>query len=380
MAKKDITTFTYAITEADTAVFDALVKDFDSFEQELKDQILTRTVINAPDTKFIEHVIEKCGFDLGYKDKDGATLLHWAAGSDHPETVKYFIEKGLDIEAKTDETMETPFLYAAKYSNNPQVLQALIDAGAEIHTANVDGETPLIAAAGRNPFLEVTEFLLNLGFDPEERDNEGYTAILNAARWQTNTSVISLLVNTGANITARTNTGDTMYHLAARNEASSIAGYIQDFFATTLTNNDGDTCLETALVNAKNPMTLNYYLMNMKTEHVMLACMNKTPEILEALLLNGYSANAADSSGRTAMMMAAKTNTNPDIIKMLRFYNGIWNSSDNQGRTALHYAAANSDPSIYNWMMEDEDFKTLAHRADHKGQKPEYYLGHKDKF
>ena len=380
MAKKDINAFMYAITAADTEVFDALVKDFDSFDQELKNEILTRTVINAPDTKFIEHVIEKCSFDINYKDVDGATLLHCAAASDHPETVKLFLAKGFEIEAKTNDTQETPLFYAAKYTTNPQVLQVLIDAGADTKVTDKDGETLLIAAAGRNPALEVTEFLLNLGCDPEERDKEGFTALLNAARWQSNPNVISLLAETGANLTAKTNSGDTMYHLAARNEASVIAGFIQDIFMTSETNNDGDTCLDIALAFAENPMTLQYYLNNMKTEHVMLACVNKTPEILEALILDGYSPNTSDSSGKSAMMMAAKMNTNPDVIKMLRFYDAIWNNTDNQGRTVLHYAAANSDPVIYNWMLEDEDFKTLARRADKAGHKPDYYLAHKEEF
>ena len=380
MAKKDINAFMYAITEADTEVFDALVKDFDTFDQELKDDILTRTVVNAPDVKFIEHVIEKCGFDLGYKDKDGAALLHWAAASDYPETVKLFLEKGFDIEAKTSETLETPLLYAAKYTTNPQVLQTLIDAGADTKVADKDGETLLIAAAGRNPAQEVTEFLLNLGFDPEERDKEGFTALLNAARWQSNPNVISLLAEAGANITAKTNSGDTMYHLAARNEASVIAGFIQDMFMTSEKNNEGGSCLDIALAYAENPMTLQYYLMNMKTEHVMLACANKVPEIREALFLDGYSPNTSDSSGKSAMMMAARMNTNPDVIKMLRFYDAIWNNTDNEGRTVLHYAAANSDPAIYNWMLEDEDFKTLARRADKAGHKPDYYLAHKEEF
>jgi len=65
---------------------------------------------------------------------------------------------------------------------------------------------------------------------------------------------------------------------------------------------------------------------------------------------------------------------------MLRFYDAIWNNTDNEGRTVLHYAAANSDPAIYNWMLEDEDFKTLARRADKAGHKPDYYLAHKEEF
>lgn len=380
MAKKDITIFTYAITEADTAVFDALVKDFDGFDQELKDEILTHTVMNAPDTKFIEYVIEKCCFDLGYKDEDGATLLHWAAASNYPETVKFFLAKGLDIEAKTSDTQETPLLYAAKYSDNPKVLQALIDAGADTEVCNIDGENLLIAAAGRNPCLEVTHFLLKLGFDTEVMDNEGFTPILNAARWQSNTDVITLLVEAGADTNARTSNGNNMFHLAAYNNCSAIAGYIQTLFTTSQLNEDEESCLETALLHAKNPMVLNYYLTKMKREHVTLACMNDTPEILEALLLSGCDANLTNEVGCTPLMLAAKLNSNPNVIKMLLFYDTIWNCRDYSGRNALHYAAANTAPAIYNWMLEHEDLKTLADQEDKNGNKPEYYLAHKDKF
>ena len=65
---------------------------------------------------------------------------------------------------------------------------------------------------------------------------------------------------------------------------------------------------------------------------------------------------------------------------MLLFYDAIWNCKDMDGRNALHYAAANTDPAIYKWMLEHEDLKTLADQEDKNGNKPEYYLAHRDKF
>ncbi len=378
MTVKSIEAFKYAITTGDIKLFDELAKDFASYDRELKEEIITNSVMFAPDTDFLKHIIEKYDYDIHFRDKDGLTLLHWAACSNYPQTVKFFLEKGLDIEDKTEPYYQTPFLSAAKYSDNPEVLKTLIDAGANIKAVDVNGETALISAAGRNPVLEITKFLLNLGFDPEERDDEGYTALLNAARWQSNTEIIDLLVEAGADTTVKTYTGDTMFHLAVYNESPVIAGYIQDLFSTSQTNDAGETCLETALLHANNPMVINYYLMKMKNEHMQYACMNENPEILEALILAGYNASATDDDGKTIMMTAANLNTNPAIIKMLRFYNAVWNNSDNKGRTVLHYAAANLNPAIYNWMMEDECFQTLADCTDKDGNKAEYYLSHKE--
>ena len=371
--------FIYAIKTNDSEVFDCLAKKIEQFDDKDKKLVLFKLVQYSPDVNFIKSIIEKYGFDYNFVD-EGTSLLHLAVLSNNLDTVKFFIEKGLDIEQKIELTMQTPFLLAAEVTNNPAILQFLMDAGADINARDKNGENALISAAGRNPCLEVTKFLLSLGFDTEERDSEGFTPTLNAARWQENVDVLIELVKAGASTTVVTNNGETMFHLSAMNEFSAMTDYIKTLFSTSQTDNAGVTCLENALMHARNPVVLNYYLQKMKEEHMMLACSNDNPEIIETLIIAGYSANTTDCDGKTALMFAAKNNTNIDVIKVLRFYNAIWDNSDNKGRTALHYAAVNSDPAIYNWMMEDSNFKTLASRVDKAGQTPEYYLGHKEDF
>ena len=108
--------FDYAITAGSTEVFDALAKDFASFEQEDKDWLLRRTIVYAPNTAFIQHVLDY-GKSLDYKDENGVTLLHGAAISDHPETVRFFIKKGLDVNAKDNDGW-TPLMAAARETSS----------------------------------------------------------------------------------------------------------------------------------------------------------------------------------------------------------------------------------------------------------------------
>jgi len=378
MDEKLLDAFEYAIEAGNVEMFDLLAKNFDKFEQKDKNNLLERTVIAGPNTEFIQHVLDY-GYDVNYKDDDGNTLLHFAAVSSHPETVRFFIGKSLNLEAKNKWDC-TPLCTAAKESDNPEVLKTLIDAGANIKATSHGGETLLITAAGLNPNPEITKYLLKIGFDPEDRDDDGFTALLNAAAWQGNSDVLNVLVDAGANIRAKSKKGDNLFHHAAFNSSREVARYISSAFSTTDVNNEGETCFEKVLQYSSSAEVLKLYLRKMKEEHVMFAAGNSNPEILEALIQSGYDANTTDSDGMTAMMFAAKVNDNPDMIRMLRYYRACYDAHDENGRNVLHYAASNSEPAIYNWMLEDDDFKKLASEKDSKDKTPDYYREHPDEF
>lgn len=367
--------FGYAIETGNKEMFDLLAKDFENFTQEDKNKLLVLTVVNSPSTEFIQHVLDY-GYD--YKDESGNTLLHFASATNYPESVSYFLEKGLDLELKNLEG-STPLGIAAAYCGNTQVLQTLIDAGADIHTINNSGENLLITAA-RNPNPEITKFVLKLGFDTEDRDNEGFTALLNAACYQSNTDVLDILIDAGANIRAKTNTGDNLFHNAARNENKEIAKYVSVAFNTSDMNNADVTCLEKVLLEGKSPEVLKVFLKKMKEEQVFCACMNSNPEILETLIQQGYDVNTKDSTEKSALMFAANTNDNPEMIKMLLCYGASWENHDDNGRNILHHAAANQNPAIYDWMLKEKRFIKFAKEKDSNGNLPEYYRENPDEF
>ena len=370
--------FAYAIENGNIQMFDLLAKDFDKFDEKDKNFLLEKTVICSPSIEFLQHVLDY-GFDVNSKKEDGFTLLHFAASSSYPATVKFFLDKGIDVNVK-DNDNTIPICIAAEYSDNPEVLQTLIDAGADIHVTQRDGETLLISAAGRNPNPEITKFLLNLGFDIEDRDEDGFTALLNAAAWQRNPDVIDVLLEAGANKRAKSKYGDSMLHLVSHNRSKEVARYISDAFFTSDVNNSGESCLEKMLKYGTSPSVLKVLLEKMKEEQIFFACTNEEPEILETLIKSGYNVNTMDSSKMTPIMFVAKVNSNPVVIKMLSYYGAIWDTHDIDGRNIIHYAAANSDPTIYNWLLENEDYEGLIKEKDYRGKLPAYYREHPDKF
>ena len=68
-------------------------------------------------------------------------------------------------------------MLAAGNNPNPEVLKALLEAGADVNAKNKDGVTPLMPAAGSNPNPEVLKALLEAGADAKAKNNEGKTAL-----------------------------------------------------------------------------------------------------------------------------------------------------------------------------------------------------------
>lgn len=375
----------YAISANDFFLFDYLTKDLSAFSTELKNEIIFHVIIDSENTDFIAHAIGRLGYDITFKDSDGFSFLHIAASSKYPQTVQFFIDKGLNIEEKTSLHKGTPLMIAAESSSNVEVLKVLVEAGADINTKADDGKTLIIVAGGHNPNPQVTEYLLSLGCDFEERDSQGFTALLYGALWQSNPEVLDLLVQAGADCYAKTNEGKTMLHLAAANTNSCIVDYVLNVcntshFNTSQPDRLGQTALQTVLLYGNNCKSVRMFLDKMKEEHLMYASMNENEEILEELIQAGYDVNTTDSDGKSVMMMVARNNPNPEVIEMLLRHNAIWYNQDARGRNVLHYAASNNSSQIYDYMLNDEKFKTLAFAADKAGQVPNYYLANKDVF
>ena len=148
----------------------------------------------------------------------GTTPLHRAAFVEGLETVTMLLEAGADIHAR-DGNGDTPLLRAADYGGfrNPATLEALVEAGADVNDRNEHGETVLERTL-RSPTGGVTDIvrrLLDLGADANA---PGLVSppLYHAASQGDNPELIGILLAAGADVNAFSRGNQTPLHGAAR--------------------------------------------------------------------------------------------------------------------------------------------------------------------
>ena len=176
------------------------------------------------------------------------------------ESVTACLAAGADLERDKDKWsplyLWTPLHVAAKYNENPAVIETLLKAGADPKARAKWKSTPLHYAAEGNENPAVIETLLKAGADPKARAKWKSTPLHYAAGGNENPAVIEALLKAGADPNARHKLWErTPLHYAAR--------------------------------------------------------FNGNPAVIEALLKAGADPNAQDTFKRTPLSLANEHNENP---------------------------------------------------------------------
>ncbi len=81
----------------------------------------------------------------------------------------------------TKQVMGTTALHLAAYHGHMKVMEALLNAGADIHARNIVGETPLLVATSKR-HVHAVEWLLEKGADANLGNAQLYTPMMSASR------------------------------------------------------------------------------------------------------------------------------------------------------------------------------------------------------
>ncbi|KAG5898407.1 hypothetical protein JTB14_030385 [Gonioctena quinquepunctata] len=108
-------------------------------------------------------------------DKDKYTPLHRACYSNHVDIVRYLIQKGADLSAKTELKWEP--LHSCCQWNSKECAALLIQNGADVNARSEGNQTPLHIAASHGASYDTVQLLLMHPFiDPSIKNNSKETA------------------------------------------------------------------------------------------------------------------------------------------------------------------------------------------------------------
>ena len=143
------------------------------------------------------------------------------------EQVKKLIEEDVNVNAQ-DRHGNTALMYAVNMENL-EIIKLLINNRADVTIQRTnDGWTPLMEATGiYNNKIEIMQLLIDSGANINVQDSLGYTPLM-WATLQEDLEAVKLLVNSGADISIENNRGDTAIDLAITYESNDIADYLTD--------------------------------------------------------------------------------------------------------------------------------------------------------
>ena len=211
--------------------------------------VLMVAALYHTDPAIIRLLLDK-GCDVKAKSRYGETALTEAAYNRKIplEFMKMLIDSGSDVNAMTKNSKETALKIASKV-NRLEIIRLLVNSGADVNLIGDSGSPPLAYALGFGRSSDIIQFLIDQGAelvfeypddrktllmlaamhildtriiqqlldasnDPNAKDQDGNTPLLYAASYNPNPQVIRQLSKAGADITAQDNTGYTVLHHA----------------------------------------------------------------------------------------------------------------------------------------------------------------------
>ncbi|WP_319803449.1 ankyrin repeat domain-containing protein [Wolbachia endosymbiont (group B) of Aporia crataegi] len=170
-----------------------------------------------------ENKSEVVNFLLGYKDKSGYMLLHYAAQDNNSGLIGFLLEKGARIDAQNNDD-STP-LHLAALNGHLSAVKKLLDKGARINAKNNDDCTPLHLAASYGQ-LKVVKELLDRGANVDAKSNDSYTSLHFAAKFD-HLNIVKYLIKEGADVNVKNSDGDTPLNIATKLNRLDIIKYFK---------------------------------------------------------------------------------------------------------------------------------------------------------
>jgi ankyrin repeat protein len=242
--------------------------------------------------------------DVNTASADGTTALHWVVRSDDLEIAELLIHAGADVRARNRRGV-TP-LDLACLNGSTAMIGKLLKAGADTNAAGPDGQTPLmIAARTGNP--ETLAVLLSHGAAVNARAGVEQQTALMAAVTENHPEAVQLLIAHGADVNARTTVNETppatVGNLQGVGRAQNREKPVPEGGMTALLYAARDGSLAIARMLVANGAAVDQSDAN-GTGALLVATINGNVEVAEFLLDSGANPNAADSFGRAPLWSA----------------------------------------------------------------------------
>jgi ankyrin repeat protein len=158
-----------------------------------------------------------------------------SVSSNDLEKTKQILSLGTDPNTAENATSATP-LFTAIANNNPQMVQMLLDHGADVNQVNEKGSYPMHEVASGNGFVgdskyranEMIQSLIEHGADVNQKNAKGQTPIMLACK-AGRTETLIFLLNKNAKTSIQDEKGKTVGDYSSEVPAKSCSDALRKF-------------------------------------------------------------------------------------------------------------------------------------------------------
>jgi ankyrin repeat protein len=190
----------------------------------LRDDGCRETALHYASTPEVAELLVEAGANVNATDEFGQTPLAGAVSAGHAAVVKLLLAHGANPNKRPSRD-EDPLLHLPCLEGKTNVVQALLEGGADPDAKSADGVTPLLSVgiSGEKNSAEIVSLLLKAGANPNAKMSDGRFPLYAAAVYGTPKLVLALLQG-GAKIDLDNGSGETALAAAVyRNRIDTAA-------------------------------------------------------------------------------------------------------------------------------------------------------------
>lgn len=292
-------------------------------------------------------------------DRFRSLPIHYVANTGNVEILELLLEAGAEIDAGDSDNSTA--LGAAAMSGNDEIVALLIERGADVNIRDRKADCPLsFATYGRDS--TVVQLLLDAGADLYFRNPNGET-LLHVASQRGVRMLVEHLLDNDADIDARAAGGATPVGYAAMSGHPEIVALLLERGADPNGAQTEDAATPLEYTTWRNQVECARTLIEKGAMVDRLGHRNNTPlvwaadrsslEMVELLLSHGANVNHMNEAGETALVKAAAAGHADRVAALLAAKADPNLGSDEGGRSALQLAAIGGYVDVARRLVEN---------------------------
>lgn len=180
-------------------------------------------------TDIVQQILDRIEEMDGHKKQRELEDALWeAVGNNHLDIIKLLLEKGADLNLKSEFNMDTPPIFSINI--NPETARYLISQGADYKCLSKDKQNVLFSTSMFGNF-EAVKFFIELGVDPKHVDENGSTPLHHLRESsllkENHKKIIDLFIQSGVDINVINKKGKTVYDRMKEQNDDELIAYIK---------------------------------------------------------------------------------------------------------------------------------------------------------